>query len=201
MDIVRITLTGCGYDVARGIVTKKDYNRIKNSTSLDNIWIKGLYRKLGKQWGGIKQEFHDYGITSGDIIVTVNNEEIINLPVNVLNSYSFSDGDLVELEGYHYPKTDDVVVTSIQELRGTFMDVVFVTEEEFNFNKFKFIEKEIQDENEDTIVSSLISEVYYDGEMISFNGDNTELRMSKINFDTGEKKFQKKNEKNNNRRI
>jgi hypothetical protein len=200
MDIVRVTLIGCGYDVARGIVTKKDYNRIKNSTSLDNIWIKGLYKKLGKQWGGIKQEFHDYGITNGDIIITVNNEELINLPVNVLNSCSFSDGDLVDLEGYNYPITDDVVVTSIQELKGTFMDVVFVTDEEFNFNKFKFIEKEIQDENEGTIISSLISEVYYDGELISFTGDNTELRMSRINFDTGEKKFQK-NEKNNNRRI
>jgi len=201
MDIVRVTLIGCGYDVARGIVTKKDYNRINNSTSLDNIWIKGLYKKLGKRWGGIEQKFHDYGITNGDIIITVNNEELINLPVSVLNSCSFGDGDLVDLEGYTYPITDEVVVTSIQELKGTFMDVVFFIEEEFNFNKFKFIEKEIQDENEETIIHSLISEVYYDGELINFNGDNTELRMSKIHFDTGEKRFQKKDEKNNNRRI
>lgn len=200
MDIVRITLTGYGYDVARGIVAKKDYNRIKNSASLDNIWIKGLKKKLGKQWNEFKEDFHEYGITKGDIIITVNDEEILNLPINVLDSYSFSDVDLVDLEGYMYPITDDVVVTIIQELQGTFMDVVFITEEEFDLRKFKFIEKEIQNEKEEAMISSLISEVYYDGEMINFTGDNTDLRMSNIYFDTGDKKFQK-NEKNNNRRI
>ena len=200
MDIVRITLTGYGYDVARGIVAKKDYNRIKNSASLDNIWIKGLKKKLGNQWNEFREDFHEYGITKGDIIITVNDEEILNLPINVLDSYSFSDVDLVDLEGYMYPITDDVVVTIIQELQGTFMDVVFITEEEFDLKKFKFIEKEIQNEKEEAMISSLISEVYYDGEMINFTGDNTDLRMSNIYFDTGDKKFQK-NEKNNNRRI
>lgn len=130
----------------------------------------------------------------------MNDEEILNLPINVLDSYSFSDVDLVDLEGYMYPITDDVVVTIIQELQGTFMDVVFITEEEFDLKKFKFIEKEIQNEKEEAMISSLISEVYYDGEMINFTGDNTDLRMSNIYFDTGDKKFQK-NEKNNNRRI
>ena len=130
----------------------------------------------------------------------MNDEEILNLPINVLDSYSFSDVDLVDLECYMYPITDDVVVTIIQELQGTFMDVVFITEEEFDLKKFKFIEKEIQNEKEEAMISSLISEVYYDGEMINFTGDNTDLRMSNIYFDTGDKKFQK-NEKNNNRRI
>ena len=153
MDIVRITLTGYGYDVARGIVAKKDYNRIKNSASLDNIWIKGLKKKLGKQWNEFREDFHEYGITKGDIIITVNDEEILNLPINVLDSYSFSDVDLVDLEGYMYPITDDVVVTIIQELQGTFMDVVFITEEEFDLRKFKFIEKEIQNEKEEAPVS------------------------------------------------
>lgn len=183
MDIVRITLSGYGCDAARGIIAKKNYNRIKNSTSLDNVWVKGLNKKIGKRWNGFKEEFHDYGITKGDIIISVNDEEIINLPISVLGSYSFEDDNLVELEGYHYPITDDVVVTSIQELQGTFMDVIFITNEEFNFNKFRFIEKEIQNEKEDIIISSLISEVYYDEELINFTGDNTELRMSNVYFD------------------
>ena len=43
MDIVRITLMGSGFDVVRGIVAKKEYNKIKNS--LDNVWIIDLNKK------------------------------------------------------------------------------------------------------------------------------------------------------------
>ena len=49
MDIVRITLQGYGYDAVRGIVSKQVYNRIKNSNSLDNIWIKDLNKKIEKK--------------------------------------------------------------------------------------------------------------------------------------------------------
>lgn len=187
---------GHGYDVVRGIVAKKDYNKLKTSNSLDNIWIKNLNKKISRKLKGFVQDFHDYGITSGDIIVTVNDKEIINLPISVLNSYSFNDVELVDLEGYIYPITNEVVMTSVQKLEGVFMDVIFVTEEDFDFGKFKFIEKEIQDEKENTIISSLISEVYYDGELINFTGNNTELRMSNIYYDIdgGKKVF--KNEKN-----
>lgn len=200
MDIVRLTLTGDGYDVARGIVAKENYNKIKNSSSLDNIWIKGLKKKLGKKWGEFKEEFHDYGITKGDIRITLNDEEILNLPISILSTYSFNNVDLVDKEGYHYPVTNDVVVTISQKLHGTFMDVIFITSEDFDITKLKFIEKDIHNEKDETIVESLISEVYYDGELINFTGGDTELRMSNIYFDTNEKKFQK-NEKNNNRRI
>jgi hypothetical protein len=196
MDIVRITLCGSGFDAVRGIVAKKEYNKMKNSNSLDNIWIKNLNKKISRKLKGFIQEFRDYGITSGDIIVTVNDEEIINLPISVLNSYSFNDIELVELEGYHYPVTDEVVMTSVQKLEGVFMDVVFVTKEDFDFSKFKFIEKEIQDEKENIIISSLIAEVYYDGELISFTGNNTELRMSNIYYDIGGGKKLVKNEEN-----
>jgi hypothetical protein len=182
MDIVRITLLGHGYDVVRGIVAKKEYNKMKNSNSLDNIWIKNLNKKISRKLKGFIQEFRDYGI--------------INLPISVLNSYSFNDIELVELEGYHYPVTDEVVMTSVQKLEGVFMDVVFVTKEDFDFSKFKFIEKEIQDEKENIIISSLIAEVYYDGELISFTGNNTELRMSNIYYDIGGGKKLVKNEEN-----
>lgn len=195
MDIVRITLVGRGYDVVRGIVSKQEYNKLKDS--LNNVWIKDLNKKLSKKLKGFIQEFHDYGITSGDIVITVNDEEIINLPISVLDSYSFNDVDLVELEGYHYPITTDVVMTSVQRLEGVFMDVIFITEDEFDVNKLKFIEKEIQDENENTIIDSLISEVYYDGEQIIFTGNDTDLRMVEIYYDTGEKKVIK-NEKDKN---
>lgn len=194
MDIVRITLTGQGYDVVRGIVSKQEYNKLKNS--LNNVWIKDLNKKLRKKLKGFVEEFRDYGITNGDITITVNDEEILNLPISVLDSYSFNDVNLVDLEGYVYPITNDVVMTSIQKLDGVFMDVIFITEEDFNINKFKFIEKEIQNEKENTIINSLISEVYYDGELINFTGNNTELRMSNIYYDIdgGKKVF--KNEEN-----
>lgn len=194
MDIVRITLTGQGYDVVRGIVSKQEYNKLKNS--LNNVWIKDLNKKLRKKLKGFVEEFRDYGITNGDITITVNDEEILNLPISVLDSYSFNDVNLVDLEGYAYPITNDVVMTSIQKLDGVFMDVIFITEEDFNINKFKFIEKEIQNEKENTIINSLISEVYYDGELINFTGNNTELRMSNIYYDIdgGKKVF--KNEEN-----
>jgi hypothetical protein len=86
-------------------------------------------------------------------------------------------------------------MTSVQTLEGIFMDVIFVTEEDFDLNKLKFIEKEIQDENENVIINSLISEVYYDGQQIIFTGNNTDLRMVKFYYDIGDKKVLK-NEKN-----
>lgn len=197
MDIVRITLMGQGYDVVRGIVSKQEYNKLKNS--LNNVWIKDLNKKLRKKLKGFIEEFHDYGISSGDIIITVNEEEVINLPISVLNSYSFNDVNLVELEGYMYPITDEVVMTSVQKIDGVLMDVMFITEEDFDINKFKFIEKEIQNEKEDTIINSLISEVYYDGQLINFTGNNTELRMSNVYYDIDGGKKVLKNEKGNNR--
>lgn len=193
MDIVRITLSGQGYDVVRGIVSKQQYNKLKDS--LNNVWVKDLNKKLSKKLKDFIEEFHDYGITKGDITITVNDEEILNLPITVLNSYSFNDVNLVDLEGYHYPITNDVIMTSVQTLEGTFMDVIFVTEEDFDLNKLKFIEKEIQDENENVIINSLISEVYYDGQKIIFTGNNTDLRMVKFYYDIGDKKVLK-NEKN-----
>jgi hypothetical protein len=197
MDIIRITLAGQGYDVIRGIVAKKEYNKIKNS--LNNVWVKDLNKRIAKNLKGFIKEFHDYGIAKGDMVITVNNQEFVNLPISVLEGYSFNGADLVDLEGYSYPIVDDdVVITSVQKLEGVFMDVMFITQEEFDITKLKFVEKIIQDENENTIIDSLISEVYYDGQEIIFTGNNTDLRMAKIYCDIGKEKVIK-NEKNNNR--
>lgn len=187
MDIVRIKLQGPeGYDITRGIVTKKVYNNIENSNTLDNVWIKDLNEKIKKDWE-IKKDFHDFGIKKGDLIIELNGEEIINIPLTFLDGFTFSDIDLIEEEGYGYPVTSDIVLTSMQQLEGIFMDVIFITEEPFDFNKFKFIKKVIHNEKEEVILNDLISEVYYENVLLSFEGGSTELRMSKVFFDNEEK--------------
>ena len=198
MDIVRITLVGQGYDVVRGIVAKNEYNKIKNSNSLDDVWVKNLNKKITKKLKGFIEDFHNYGITNGDIIVSLNGEEIINLPITALNGYNFNDIELVEMVACNYPKTKEVVITSVQKLVGVFMDEIFITKDNFDFNKFKFVEKIITDVNGNPIVESLIGGVYYDGEIVNFNNYNTELRMSNVYFDTDNDKKVFKDEKDNN---
>ena len=78
------------------------------------------------------------------------------------------------------------------------MDEIFVTKEEFDFNKFKFVEKIINDVNDNPTIESLIAGVYYDGEIVSFNNYNTELRMSNVYFDTDNDRKVFKDEKDNN---
>ncbi len=189
MDIVRIILSGYGCEVSRGIITKEEHKRIENSDSLDNLWRKGLYKYLGKKWERIDLQ-QDYGITKGDILITVNEKEVLDLPISVLESLCLSKDDcMVEDEGYSYPKTNDVVMTTIQHHSGIISDIMFITADEFDVSKLKFVRKEIHNENNEVIIDSLISEVYYDGEPVPFGGGQTDLRMSNIYFDT------KKNEK------
>lgn len=196
MDIVRIKLCGSGFDVVRGVISKQEYNKLKNS--LDNVWVKNLNSKLRKKLRDFAEDFHDYGISKGDITITVNDEELISIPTNVLNDYSFNDVELVDIEGYQYPITEGVIITSVQSLEGIFMDVMFLTEN-FDINKLKFIQKVIQDRDENIIIDSLISEVYYDHNQIIFTGNNTDLRMSRIYYDIGgDDKKVLKNEKDNN---
>jgi hypothetical protein len=184
MDIVRIILSGYGCEVSRGIITKEEHRRIENSDSLDNLWVKGLYKYLGEKWERIDLQ-QDYGITKGDILITVNEEEVLDLPISVLESLCLNENDcMVEDEGYSYPKTNDVVMTTIQHHSGVISDILFITDGEFDVSKLKFIRKEIHNENNETIIDSLISEVYYDGVQLSIDGSKPDLRMSNIYFDT-----------------
>lgn len=187
MDIVRIILSGYGCEVSRGIITKEEYKRLEKSDTLDNIWVRGLYKYLGKKWERIHLQ-QDYGITNGDILVTVNEETIIDVPISVLDTLNFTDGSIVEYEGYLYPKTKDIVMTTIQEHSGTIADIMFMTTDEFDVSKLKFIRKDIHNEQNEVIIDSIISEVYYDGEPIKFGGSKTDLRMSNIYFDIKKKK-------------
>ncbi len=182
MDIVRIILSGYGCEISRGIITKEEYTKIEKSNSLDNIWVKGLYKYLGKKWERIDLQ-EDYGITSGDLLVTVNDETIVDIPISVLDTINFSNGSIVQDEGYQYPKTNDIVMTTVQRHSGTIADIMFMTSDEFDISKLKFIRKEIHNENNDVIINSLISEVYYDGLPIKLGGSETDLRMSNIYFD------------------
>ena len=185
MDIVRIILSGYGCEISRGIITKEEHNRIQNSDSLDNMWVKGLYKYLGKKWERIHLQ-EDYGITKGDILITVNDNIILDLPISVLESLRLNEDNnrcLVEDCGYVYPKTNDVVMTTIQHHSGIISDILFMTTNYFDVGKLKFIRKKIHNENNE-IIDSLISEVYYDGEPIEVNGSQTDLRMSNIYFDT-----------------
>lgn len=187
MDIVRIKLLGSeGYDVTRGVVTRNVYNNIEKSNSLNDVWVKDFNKKIKKFWD-FKKDFHDFGIKKGDVIIELNGKEIINIPLSCLEGFTFSDVELIEEEGYGYPVTSDIVLTSMQQLEGLFMDVIFITEEPFDFNKFKFIKKVIHNEKEEIILNDLISEVYYDGVLLTFEGGSTELRMSKVFFDDEEK--------------
>lgn len=187
MDIVRIKLLGSeGYDITRGVITKNVYNNIEKSNSLNDVWVKDFNKKIKKFWD-FKKDFHDFGIKKGDVIIELNGKEIINIPLSCLEGFTFSDVELIEEEGYGYPVTSDIVLTSMQQLEGLFMDVIFITEEPFDFNKFKFIKKVIHNEKEEIILNDLISEVYYDGVLLTFEGGSTELRMSKVFFDDEEK--------------
>ena len=87
MDIVRIILNGYGCDISRGILTREEYTKLERSNSLDDIWVKGLYKYLGTKWERIDLQ-EDYGILNGDITIFVNDEVVLDVPISVLNSVS-----------------------------------------------------------------------------------------------------------------
>jgi len=190
MDIVRIILQGTeGFDIVRGAISTNDYEEIDNSDYLNNVWNKNLNKFFRKNWN-IEEKNQIFGLKKGDLIVELNGEEILNTPINILENYDV----LIDKKDCIYPVTNDIVMTSLQTLEGTFMDVIFVTEDKFNFNKFKFIEKTIWDETNKVILDKLISKVYYDDVLLNFEGVETELKMSKVFFNNTEKL--QKNEKN-----
>jgi hypothetical protein len=195
MDIVRITLKGYGYDIARAIINKKDYEVIKNSKYYEKSWSKNLYIKITNITNDIIEDFRDVGLIKGEMTIWVNGDEIINIPVSVIETFCDTDNDIVDLEGYQYPLNEEIVMTTIQELEGIFMDEIFITKDEFDFNNFKFVFKDIHDDKNNTIIKRIVSEVYYDTEIISFNTKDTDLRMSSVNFDIKDNKTHK-NEKN-----
>ena len=178
MDTVRIILHGYGYEVARGIISKEQHKKIKNSKYLDNVWIKGLYKYLGEKWERIEEELWDYGITNGDIRIYVNDEEVLDLPISVIDTVSD-----VDTKEHHHPITEDVVMTTVQCQYGVIADIMFMLDGEFEIQKLKFVEKDIHNQSNEVIINSLISEIWYDDYRLPLNGSSTELRTSNVYFD------------------
>ncbi len=189
MNIVRVTMKGYGCEIARGTVSKKEYKKVEKSQRLDNVWSENLYcSKIKKEYKDINEQFHHLGLINGDLIVEVDFKTVIEMPINVVDTT-----DIVTKETHHYPKTDDVVVTSIQHQEGIVCDTMFIIDENFDIDKLEVIEKEIKGNIDIPLIPSLYCEIRYDGEKVPITGTITDLRMSRLFYDT--------HEKNNNRKF
>lgn len=183
MNIVRITMEGYGCEIARGTIPKDEYKKVKNSNTLDNVWLKNLYKnKVKKQFKNIEEQFHDLGLINGDLTIEVNFEIVKLLPIGVINDYG-----MTSLEKYGYPQTDDIVLTTVQHQEGIVCDTMFIIDDEFDIDKLKIIEKQIVDKVDNVLIPSLYCEIRYDGQTVPITGTITDLRMSRIFYDTHEK--------------
>ncbi len=178
MDFIRITLSGFGYDIQRDIITEKEYRRIEESNSLDDIWFKGLNEFLDDECDKIKIQ-NDYGMYSGDLIVEVNNEIVLDVPISILDEVD----SRVRKETYRYPKTKDIVMTTIQKHSGIISDMYLVSLESFNISELNFIFKTIENENGTNITDRLLSEIEYMGDKFKVDFSDTELLGSNVYFD------------------
>lgn len=176
MDIVRITMVGYGCEVNRGVIPKGKEKTIEKSMA--NVWVKGLFEKLGENTK-IKKVVNEVGLIKGDIIIEVNGEIILDIPINSFETLINNKTESVE-----YPKTDNVVVTSIQHQEGVFSDTIFILDDYFNLEKLTLIKKNIKDKVDNIIIPSLYCEIYYDGELIPMMDDFTDLRMSRLYMET-----------------
>jgi len=187
MKIVRITMKGFGCEIARGLVPKEEYKKVEKSNTLDNVWSKNLYKKrVKKQYKNIREQFNHLGLISGDLTVEIDGEVTQQLPISATDSFGLSI-----LERYEYPKTNDIVLTTVQHQEGIVCDTMFITADDFDINKLKIIEKQVVGKVDNLLIPSLFCEIRYDGISVPITGTITDLRMSRLYYDT--------NEKNNNR--
>ena len=91
-----------------------------------------------------------------------------------------------------YPKTNEVVITSVQHQEGVFSDNLFILCDNFDINKLSIIKKDIKNKIDNLLVSSLYCELYYDGELIPMTDNSTDLRMSRLYFENTNKDEQDK---------
>lgn len=179
MDVIRITMVGYGCEINRGIVTKGNEKKIENS--LDNVWVKDLFERLGEKTK-IKKVINEIGLISGDIVIEVNGEILFDSPIK-----SFEALIQNKTESVDYPATDDVVITSIQHQEGVFSDTIFVLDDYFDLEKLTLVKKDIKDKVDNTTISSLYCELYYDGELIPMMDNLTDLRMSRLYLENTKK--------------
>jgi hypothetical protein len=175
MDIVRITMEGYGCEINRGIVPNKEY--IKLEESLKDVWHKDLFKKIEKKVK-LKKEIHNCGLIKGEIKIEVDGNTVIDTPINIFETLINH-----RVESVGYPKTEDVVVTSVQHQEGVFLDTVFVIEDDFDLQKLTIVKKDIGNKIDNILVSSLYCELYYDGQLIPMKENLTDLRMSRLYFE------------------
>lgn len=175
MDVIRITMKGYGCDINRGIVPIESEKRIENT--LNNVWYKNIFKKIEEKTK-IKEVVKENGLINGDIKIEVNGKIIIDTSIKSFEVLVESKKKKVK-----YPKTEDIVVTSIQHQEGVFSDTIFVLNDKFDLNKLKLIKKDIKDKVGNNITEPLYSEVYYEDEVIPTMDNTTDLRMSRLYFE------------------
>ena len=184
MDIVRITMEGYGCEVHRGTVSKRDYENIENS--INDVWYKDLFNKIEENIE-LTKETNDFGLIKGDIRIEVEGHVIYETQINVFEAFIDCKSEVVE-----YPKTNEVVITSVQHQEGVFSDNLFILCDNFDINKLSIIKKDIKNKIDNLLVSSLYCELYYDGELIPMTDNSTDLRMSRLYFENTNKDEQDK---------
>jgi len=175
MELVRITMEGYGCEINRGTVHKEDY--LKLEKSLNNIWQKNLFEEIEKKVE-LKKDTHTLGLIKGEIKIEVEGEIIIDTSVKVFETLVCTIDEVIE-----YPKTEEVVITTVQHQEGIFLDTIFIIDGKFETSKLSIIKKEINDKVDNSLESSLYCELYYDGQLIPMTEKLTDLRMSRLYFE------------------
>lgn len=182
MDIIKITMVGYGCEISRGVIPRGKETNIESS--LNDVWFKNLFDRLGETTE-IKKLVSEVGLIKGDIIIEVNGDIIFNTSIN-----SFEVLINSKLETVNYPKTEDVIITSVQHQEGVFSDTIFILDDHFVLEKLSLIKKEIKDKVDNVIISPLYCELYYDGELIPMMDNLTDLRMSRLYLENTKKRWE-----------
>ena len=179
MDVIRITMVGYGCEINRGIVPEGNEKKIENS--LNNVWFKDLFERL-EETTKIKKVVNEIGLIKGDITIEIDGEIFFDIPIKSFEALVNNKTEIID-----YPKTEDVVITSIQHQEGVFSDTIFVLDDYFDLEKLTLVKKDIKDKIDNTIISSLYCELYYDGELIPMMDNLTDLRMSRLYLENTKK--------------
>ena len=151
MEIVRITMEGYGCEINRGTVDNGDY--LKLEKSFDNIWQKNLFEEIKKEVN-IKKETQVCGLIKGDVKIDVEGVTIVETAIGVFETLVESESKLLK-----YPKTKDVVITSVQHQEGIFLDTIFIIDGKFDLSKLSLVKKDINNKVDNLLVSSLYCEI------------------------------------------
>jgi len=185
MDIVKITMSGYGCDIARGTMSIKEHMKMKHL--INNVWQKNLYKKLKKE-SNIVTHSENCGVIKGEIQIEVNDQIILDTDLSTLEVLGHTN--VIKEE---YPITHDVVITAVQHQEGTFCDVMFILNEDFDISKLKLTRKDVMYNVDNPLVSSLYCEIYYDGIQVPLEVSETDLRNSRLYLETVKKHGKNKN--------